>query len=31
MEIISVFAIPLLFGLACYVLDFIWESIDPIN
>jgi len=30
-EIISVFAIPLLFGLACYVLDFIWEAIDPID
>ena len=31
MEIIEVFAIPIGFGVVCYVLDFIWEIIDPIN
>jgi|DEB0MinimDraft_3_1074331.scaffolds.fasta_scaffold08377_6 hypothetical protein len=31
MEIISVFAIPVLFGVACYVLEFIWEVLDPLD
>jgi len=31
MELIYVFAIPVVFGILCYVLEFIWEIIDPMD